>query len=32
MLRDEDGACADWKKAAEYGAIEGKRYTSGFCD
>ena len=32
MLKDEDGACADWKKAAEFGAAEGKRYTSGFCD
>ena len=32
MLKDEEGACADWKKAAEYGTAEGKRYTSGFCD
>ena len=32
MLKDEDGACADWKKAAEYGIAEGKRYKSGFCD
>jgi hypothetical protein len=32
MLKDEDGACADWKKASELGTSEGKHYSSGFCD
>jgi tetratricopeptide (TPR) repeat protein len=32
MLKDEDGACADWKKAAQFGITEGKRYSAGFCD
>ena len=32
MLKDEDGACADWKKAAEFGVTEGKSYAAGFCD
>jgi tetratricopeptide (TPR) repeat protein len=32
MLKDEDGACADWKKAAEYGVSEGKSYSAGLCD
>jgi tetratricopeptide (TPR) repeat protein len=32
MLKDEDGACADWKKAAEFGVSEGKTYSAGLCD
>ena len=32
MLRDIDGSCADWKKAAEYGVAEGKNYSYGLCD
>jgi hypothetical protein len=32
MLKDEEGACADWKKSVEYGSVEGKRFSSGFCD
>jgi tetratricopeptide (TPR) repeat protein len=31
MLRDLDGACADWKKANELGAKEGKTYYSTNC-
>ena len=32
MLKDEEGACADWKKAAELGIPVGKNYSSGLCD
>ncbi len=32
MLKDEAGACADWKKAAELGMEIGKSYSSGLCD
>ena len=32
MLKDEAGACADWKKAAELGIPVGKNYSSGLCD
>ena len=32
MLKDEEGACADWKKAAELGFAMGKNYSSGLCD
>ena len=32
MLKDEAGACADWKQAAKLGATVGKNYSSGLCD
>jgi Tfp pilus assembly protein PilF len=32
MLKDEDGACTDWKKASELGVAEGKNYSAGLCD
>jgi hypothetical protein len=32
MLKDEEGACADWKKAAALGMAVGKNYSSGLCD
>lgn len=32
MLKDEAGACADWKQAAKLGMNEGKNYSSGLCD
>lgn len=32
MLKDEEGACADWKKAAELGVALGRGYSSGLCD
>lgn len=32
MLRDEEGACVDWKKASELGIPEGKRYHSSYCN
>ena len=28
MLRDENGSCSDWKKAAELGVAAGKGYAS----
>lgn len=32
MLKDEDGACADWKQAAKLGMALGKSYSAGLCD
>jgi tetratricopeptide (TPR) repeat protein len=32
MLKDEAGACADWKQAAKLGMAIGKNYSSGLCD
>ncbi|MBS1646628.1 MAG: tetratricopeptide repeat protein [Bacteroidetes bacterium] len=32
MQKDEEGACADWKKAASLGAATGKNYAAGLCD
>lgn len=32
MLHDEEGACADWKKAAELGVSVGRSYSAGLCD
>jgi len=32
MLKNEAGACADWKEAAKLGMAVGKNYSSGLCD
>jgi len=32
MLKDEEGACADWKQAAKLGMALGKSYSAGLCD
>jgi pentatricopeptide repeat protein len=32
MIRDEDGACLDWKKANELGVIVAKKYFSNDCE
>lgn len=32
MLKDEEGACADWKQAAKLGMAMGKNYSDGLCD
>ena len=32
MLKDEEGACADWKKAVTLGFDVGKNYSAGVCD
>jgi|ERR1700757_4354367 len=32
MLKDESGACSDWKQAAKLGMAVGKNYSSGLCD
>ncbi|MHB8260417.1 MAG: tetratricopeptide repeat protein [Bacteroidia bacterium] len=32
MLKDEEGACADWKQAAKLGVEIGKNFSSGLCD
>ena len=32
LLKDENGACEDWKKAKDLGVSEGKSFSSGLCD
>ena len=32
MLRDQNGACESWKKAAELGSAQGKQYYSSNCN
>jgi hypothetical protein len=32
MLKDEKGACLDWKKSASLGNIRAKRYLEEVCE
>ena len=32
MARDQSGACADWKKAAELGSEMGRKYLVSNCN
>ena len=32
MIRDEDGACLDWKKANEFGIMLAKKYLINDCE
>ena len=32
MIRDEDGACLDWKKAKELGIMMAKKYLANDCE